>query len=170
MTSDSIQTRKAQPEDIPVLLRLLSHQLGPGQRRRLQPSARHLERLLLSPSPPLELILAEIEQVPVGFLSFFSGYSGLQDGLRPLLRVDLLFVLTEVHYPQVSAALIKGLAQIALAQGCFRIEGVFPGTQHPALQCLRLLGARVSASSCSAWLDRVAIERLSRSGSSSSSG
>lgn len=165
MTPAPIQIRRAQPEDIPVLLRLLAHQLEQEQRRRLHPSAQHLERLLVSPSPPLQVLLAEIDRVPLGFLSFFSSYSGLQEGLRPLLRVDLLVVLSEARYGQVSAALIRGLAQIALAQGCYRIEGRFPETQHPALQSLRRMGARISAPSCGAWLDRVAIERLGRSGS-----
>ncbi len=162
MAVSLIRIRRAQCEDIPVLLMLLAHQIEQAQeQRRMRFSPSHLEQLLSSPESPLQVLIAELDQVPMGFLSFFSTYSGFQEGLRPILRLDLLFVLSERHHRNISTALLKTLARIAQARGCYRIEWMFSVTYPQSWQLPRRIKVRVSDQNHLAWLDRVAIEQLS---------
>lgn len=163
MPQFSLQIRTAQPRDILVLHRLLTcDQIAQEKQSRVL-SVQQLEKVLFSSAVGLEVLLAELEQIPVGFISYFQGYSGLWDGVRPMIHMDGLFVVSERYHLEITVGLIKTLAQIAQARGVHRIEWITSGSQQSLSQIYTVIGARVSASSRLVWLDRVMISRLSHS-------
>lgn len=163
MSRSLLKIRTAQLKDLPVLLMLLAHRSEQEQeRKRPRASSQQLEQFLFSSSPGMEILLAEIDRLPVGFLSFFYAYSGLADGCKPILRLDVLYVLMEHQHLDISAALLRSLAQIALAKGCYRIEWTLSIVNPEPMRLCQTLGARISASTRVAWLDRFALETLSQ--------
>jgi len=91
--------------------------------------------------PPFECLIAEREQVAVGFALFFHSYSTWR-GRRGLYLEDL-FVPPARRGAGVGHALLRRLAQIALERGCARMEWSVLNWNELAISFYRRLGAEL---------------------------
>ena len=75
---------------------------------------------LFGPTPAAEVIIAYLDDKPVGFALFFHNYSTFlaQRGLY----LEDLFVMPEARGHRVGYALLSALANIAVSRNCGRLE------------------------------------------------
>jgi len=116
-----------------------------------------LGRYLFGERPVAEVLIAEIEEEPVGFALFFHNFSTFEG--RPGLYLEDLFVAPEARGHGAGRALLSRLAGIALERGCARMEWAVLDWNEPAIAFYRALGARAMDE----WtVNRVAGEALAR--------
>jgi GNAT superfamily N-acetyltransferase len=93
-------------------------------------------------SPPLaQVLLAEVEQVPMGFLLFSQTYSSFL--AQPTLWMDDLFVPKHMRDLGIGTALLRKLAEIAQERGCGRLEWTVATGNAPAIDFYQKHGAQV---------------------------
>jgi GNAT superfamily N-acetyltransferase len=95
---------------------------------------------LFGPRPAAEVLIAEVEDEPVGFALFFHNFSTFEG--RPGLYLEDLFVAPAARGHGAGRALLSRLAVIALERGCARMEWAVLDWNEPALHFYRALGAR----------------------------
>jgi GNAT superfamily N-acetyltransferase len=138
--TESFLLRDARPEDVPAIAGLI-HDLAEYERA---PADCHadptlLGRHLFGPKPFAEAIVAEREEGVCGFALFFHNYSTWLT--RPGLYLEDLFVRPEARGHGIGKALLKRLAEIAVARGCGRMEWSVLTWNEPAIGFYRSLGA-----------------------------
>ncbi len=89
--------------------------------------------------PPFESVIAELENVPVGFALYFHNYSTWR-GRRGLYLEDL-YVTPEARGHGVGAALLRHCAKKAIERGCARFEWAVLDWNEPAIGFYEKLGA-----------------------------
>ncbi len=72
------------------------------------------------PAPKFEVLIAEVEQEPVGFALFFPTYSTWEG--RPGLHLEDIFVVEHLRGQGVGLALMVRLAEIAVERDYGRLE------------------------------------------------
>jgi GNAT superfamily N-acetyltransferase len=72
------------------------------------------------PAPKFEVLIAEVEQAPVGFALFFPTYSTWEG--RSGLHLEDIFVVEHMRGQGVGLALMVRLAAIAVERDCARLE------------------------------------------------
>lgn len=116
-----------------------------------------LSEALFSGRPDAEVILAEVDDLPVGFALFFHNFSTFI-GRRGLYLEDL-FVKPEYRGSGIGRALLSRLAAIAVERGCGRFEWSVLDWNESAITFYEALGAKPQ----SEWtVYRVTGEALSR--------
>lgn len=144
MTTQSMQVtlRPAIAEDAPVLFELvlalaeyekLSHQVTG--------SVEQLEQHLFGPRPYAEAVLAELDGTAAGFALFFYNFSTFLT--KPGIYLEDLFVLPQYRQRGIGKALLKYLAQRALAEGCGRLEWSVLDWNAPAIAFYERMGATI---------------------------
>ncbi len=103
-------------------------------------SAEALGEHLFGESACIQAIVADSAGQAVGFALFFVNYSTSM--MQPGLYLEDLFVLPE-YRGGVGKALLSRLAQIALAQGCGRLEWSVLDWNAPAIGFYQRIGAEV---------------------------
>ena len=99
-----------------------------------------LREALFGYAPSAEAVLAVTEGTGVGFALWFHSFSTFL-GRRGLYLEDL-FVLPEWRGRGVGRALLRHLAQTAVARGCGRMEWSVLNWNEPAIRFYRSIGAR----------------------------
>jgi GNAT superfamily N-acetyltransferase len=99
-----------------------------------------LGRYLFGERPVAEVLIAEVEEEPVGFALFFHNFSTFEG--RPGLYLEDLFVAPAARGKGAGRALLSRLANIALERGCARMEWAVLDWNAPAIAFYRALGAR----------------------------
>ncbi|MDG2570755.1 GNAT family N-acetyltransferase, partial [Vibrio parahaemolyticus] len=89
--------------------------------------------------PLFEALIAERDDQPIGFVSFFRGYAGWRG--KPMGIVHALYVLPEERRSGAARTLMAGVARIALERGWIRIE-LFVEEGRPALSFYERIGMR----------------------------
>ena len=87
-----------------------------------------------------EVILAEIEGMPVGYALFFHNFSTFLG--RPGIYLEDLFVVPEERSNGVGKTLLAYLATLAVERECGRIEWAVLDWNQPAIDFYENLGAR----------------------------
>lgn len=99
-----------------------------------------LGRYLFGERPVAEVLIAEVEEEPVGFALFFHNFSTFEG--RPGLYLEDLFVAPSARGQGAGKALLSRLAAIAVERGCARMEWAVLDWNEPAIAFYRALGAR----------------------------
>lgn len=140
-TSNPIIVRAAVPTDVPALFDLIAaladyeHLVD-----QVTGSAEALGQHLFGRSACVRAIVADSAGRSVGFALFFVNYSTLIT--QPGLYLEDLFVLPD-YRGGVGKALLSRLAQIALEQGCGRLEWSVLDWNAPAIGFYNRIGAQV---------------------------
>ena len=95
---------------------------------------------LFGPHPAVEVLIAELDGIPVGFALFFHNFSTFE-GARGVYLEDL-FVVPEARGSGAGRALLSGLAQLAVQRGCARLEWSVLDWNQSAIAFYRSIGAR----------------------------
>lgn len=117
-----------------------------------------LRRSLFGDRPSAEVIVARLEDRPVGFALFFHNYSTFL--CRPGLYLEDLFVRREARGSGIGRALLVRLAELARERGCGRLEWWVLDWNESAIEFYRRLGAKPMDEWTVFRLDREAIDRL----------
>jgi GNAT superfamily N-acetyltransferase len=98
-----------------------------------------LRAQLAGARPPFECLLAEHDGAVRGFALFFPTYSTWLG--KPGMWLEDLFVLEAYRRRGIGRALLAGVAQLAVARGCERLEWAVLDWNTPARAFYRRLGA-----------------------------
>jgi GNAT superfamily N-acetyltransferase len=140
--SKSIQIAPAAQSDVPTILRFiralaeyekLSHQCVATEQM--------LRETLFGKRVYAEVLIARLEQMPVGYALFFHNYSTFL--AQPGMYLEDLFVLPECRGKGVGKALLAKVAQIARERDCGRLEWSVLDWNQPAIEFYKRLGATV---------------------------
>lgn len=141
MTDTAIDIRKAEEQDVPLILHFIQS-LAEYERLRDSCTANEeqLRKTLFGESPAAEVIIASIEGEPMGFALFFHNYSTFlaQRGVY----LEDLFVKPEARGRGVGYALLSALARIALERDCGRLEWAVLDWNELAIDFYKRIGAR----------------------------
>lgn len=94
---------------------------------------------LFGPRPYAECVIAEWQGLPQGFALFFYNYSTFL--AKPGIYLEDLYIRPACRGQGLGKALLKHLAQLAVQQGCGRMEWSVLNWNTPAIQFYESLGA-----------------------------
>ncbi|MEM7359870.1 MAG: GNAT family N-acetyltransferase [Pseudomonadota bacterium] len=100
----------------------------------------HIQETLFCDDPKVEGLIAEIDGTPVGFAVYFFNYSTWL-GKHGIYLEDL-YVSPKSRGAGAGKALLKRLAEIAVAKDCGRVEWSVLDWNQPAIDFYLSLGAR----------------------------
>ncbi|HWP40301.1 MAG TPA: GNAT family N-acetyltransferase [Tepidisphaeraceae bacterium] len=100
-----------------------------------------LRQTLFSEHRYAEVLLARVDDAPVGYALFFHSYSTFL--ARPGIWLEDLFVLPEHRGKGVGKALLGAVARIARQRNCARLEWAVLDWNQPAIEFYRRLGAAI---------------------------
>jgi len=86
-----------------------------------------------------EVIIARLDNIPVGFAIFFHNFSTFLG--KPGLYLEDLFVLPEFRSQGIGKALLIHLARLAVERGCGRFEWSVLDWNESAIEFYKRLGA-----------------------------
>lgn len=137
---DSTVIRSATRADVPVILTLI-HGLADYENEpdAVVATENLLAQQLFGPQPGAEVVIAELDDSPVGFALFFHNFS-TWEGRRGLYLEDL-FVVEEARRRGVGRALMAHLARLAVERDCARFEWSVLDWNTPAIGFYRGIGA-----------------------------
>lgn len=144
MTARSTRTRivPAGKKDIPLIRALI---LELAEYERAKPgeapvTEQDLARTLFGNKPAAEVLIAYLDDEPVGFALFFHNYSTWL-GKRGIYLEDL-FVRPQARSHGVGFALLREIARIAVDRDCGRVDWSVLDWNELAISFYRRIGAR----------------------------
>jgi GNAT superfamily N-acetyltransferase len=160
-TRSIIQIDPATESDLPQILAFIR---GLAEYEKLAHQCIATEQLLrkslFGPRPYAEVIMARLDDVPVGFALFFHNYSTFL--ARPGIYLEDIFVLPEHRGRGVGKALLKRIAQIARERDCGRLEWSVLDWNEPSIQFYKKIGATVMSDWRICRMTRDQIEKFSQ--------
>ena len=137
-----LQIRPATPTDVPVILRFI-HELATYER---EPDAvvvteADLLRDGFGATPRFWALIAELDGEPAGFALYFTSYSTWRG--HHGIRLEDLYVTPALRGKGIGKALLVRLAQIAVEQGCPRLEWDVLDWNAPAIAVYERIGAKI---------------------------
>ena len=99
-----------------------------------------IESSLFGPDSTTQALICEREGQPIGFAVYFFNYSTWL--AKHGLYLEDLYVTPEARGTGAGKALLKHLAQIAVARGCGRFEWSVLDWNEPAIKVYESLGAK----------------------------
>ncbi len=141
MTAPPFTLRPATPADTPAILRLIR---GLAAYERLSHECTATEtdihHALFGPTPRAHAILADVAGQSIGLALFYYTFSTFKAGTNIFL--EDLFVEPEHRGAGIGLALIRALAQRAVAENCPRIEWRVLDWNQPSIDFYERLGAK----------------------------
>ena len=93
------------------------------------------------PDPRFRALIADVDGAPAGFALFFTSYSTWRG--HHGIRLEDLYVTPELRGQGIGKALLARVAQIAVAEGCPRLEWDVLDWNAPAIAVYERLGAHI---------------------------
>ena len=139
--TDDTVLRPAQRDDVPTILAFI-RELAVYEKLEHEAVATPalMERALFGERPAAEVIIAEADGQPAGFVLFFTTFSTFV-GL-PGLYLEDLFVRPAFRKRGIATTLMRHLARTAVERGYGRFEWSVLDWNEPAIRFYRSLGAR----------------------------
>ncbi|HZZ42290.1 MAG TPA: GNAT family N-acetyltransferase [Tepidisphaeraceae bacterium] len=138
----SLSILPAVPADLPHILRFIR---GLAEYEKLAHACvaneERLTQTLFGPHPYAHVLIARLNNQPVGFALYFYNYSTFL--AQPGLYLEDLFVLPEFRKQGVGRSLFTRLAQIARDQHCGRFEWSVLDWNQPAIDFYKRIGATI---------------------------
>ena len=132
--------REATPADVPEVLRLI-RALATYENllHEATVTGAELQDALFGPEPRIHAILAELEGTPVGLAIFYYTFNTFK--ARTNIFLEDLVVDPEHRGSGIGLALMRHVAQRAVAENCRRIEWRVLNWNQPAVDFYQRLGA-----------------------------
>lgn len=141
MNQGTVSVRAATENDVPAILGFIE---GLAEYEKLRDACvateEKLRATLFANPPAAEVLIAAIDEEPVGFALFFHNYSTFL-AQRGLFLEDL-FVIPGARGKGVGDALLSALARIALDRNCGRLEWSVLDWNDLAIGFYRRIGAK----------------------------
>ena len=135
-----LEIRPATPADVPQILAFI-RELALYEREpdAVLATESDLLRDGFGPTPRFRCIIASLDEEPAGFALFFTSYSTWRG--HHGIRLEDIYV-TPTHRGQgIGKALLRHLAQIAIDEGCPRLEWDVLAWNQPAIDFYHSQGA-----------------------------
>jgi len=139
-----LEIRPANPADVPQILAFI-RELALYEREPDAVLATESDLLRdgfpagFGPTPYFRCVMAEYDGAPAGFALFFTSYSTWRG--HHGIRLEDLYVSPAHRGKGIGKALLKHLAQIAIAEGCPRLEWDVLAWNQPAIDFYHSQGA-----------------------------
>ena len=134
--------RPATPADVPTILRFIRElALYEREPQAVVATEADLLRDGFGPAPRFRALIADVEGAPAGFALFFTSYSTWRG--HHGIRLEDLYVAPELRGQGIGKALLARVAQIAVAEGCPRLEWDVLDWNAPAIAVYERLGAHI---------------------------
>ncbi|MBO0911516.1 MAG: GNAT family N-acetyltransferase [Acidobacteria bacterium] len=154
-----LRIRHATCEDVPALLGLIrglaAYEKKPGA---VLATGEDLVRDLFGPRPKFRALIADWENEPAGYASFFDFYSTYQG--RSALFLEDLFVLEKFRGQGIGTALLAAVARLAIAEGCCGLRWEVLDWNRRAIEFYEKLGAKFLLERKVVAFDREATRRV----------
>ncbi|RPJ16118.1 MAG: GNAT family N-acetyltransferase [Chloroflexi bacterium] len=136
----NIRIDPASESDLPLILSLIK-EFADYVRQSHEVAATEdiLRKALFGPKRYAEVIIARLDDRPVGFAIFFHNFSTFLG--KPGLYLEDLFILPEFRSQGVGKVLLKYLANLAVERGCGRFEWSVLDWNESAMGFYKRLGA-----------------------------
>ena len=127
-------------DDVPTLLALIRG-LAAFEKKPHKAVATEADLLRdgFGPQPKFRALIAEWDDRPAGYASFFYFYSTFQGS--PALFLEDLFVLDELRGKGIGKALLAAVVKLAIEEGCFGLRWEVLDWNRPAIAFYEKLGA-----------------------------
>ena len=134
--------RPATPTDAPTILNFI-RELATYERAPDAVVATEADLLRdgWGPTPRFKAIIAEEDEAPVGFALYFTTYSTWRG--HHGIRLEDIYVTPTMRGKGIGKALLARIAQIAIAEGCPRLEWDVLEWNAPAIAVYERSGARI---------------------------
>ena len=134
--------RSATPADVPTLLGFIRDlALYEREPHAVLATEADLLRDGFGPVPRFRALIAELDGAPAGFALFFNSYSTWRG--HHGIRLEDLYVTPALRGQGIGKALLARVAQIAVAEGCPRMEWDVLDWNAPAIAVYERLGAHI---------------------------
>jgi len=139
---NALTIRPATPADVPTILRFI-HELADYEREPDAVVATEADLLRdgWGATPRFTALIADYEGQPAGFALYFTSYSTWRG--HHGIRLEDLYVTPALRGKGIGKALLAKLAQIAVEQGCPRLEWDVLEWNAPAIAVYEAIGARI---------------------------
>lgn len=138
--SNKTTIRKATPEDIPLILDLIKLIAGYEKlSHEVIASEESLHHSIFGEKSTVEVLLAFIDNTPIGYAIFFHNFSTFVG--RKGIYLEDLFVKPEFRGKGIGKLLLKEIAKIAVEKNCGRIEWAVLDWNKPAIDFYESIGA-----------------------------
>src|SRR5690606_14227980 len=117
----TLSIRSATPADLPLIAQFI-RDLADYEKlaHEVRFDEAKLGEKLFGPRPYAEVVIGEINGAPQGFALFFHNFSTFEG--KPGIYLEDLFVRPDARGRGLGKALRAGLARLAVARGCARLE------------------------------------------------
>jgi len=135
-----LNIRRTTRDDVPQLLELIRG-LATYEKKRHKAVVTEDDLLRdgFGPNPKFRALIAEWDDEPAGYASFFYFYSTFQG--RPALFLEDLFVPDEFRGKGIGKALLVAVCKLAIEEGCFALRWEVLDWNRPAIEFYEKLGA-----------------------------
>jgi GNAT superfamily N-acetyltransferase len=132
--------RSATASDVPDIFAFI-RELAEYEKllHRVEANEAKLAETLFGARPCAEVLIAELDAVPVGFALFFHNYSTFL--AKPGIYLEDLYVRESARGCGLGLQLIAHLARLALQRGCGRLDWAVLDWNQPAIDFYRAIGA-----------------------------
>jgi GNAT superfamily N-acetyltransferase len=132
--------RKANEQDVSVILGFI-RELAEYEKlsHEVEATETKLAETLFGEDAKAKVLIAEVENVPVGFALYFYNYSTFLS--KPGIYLEDLYVKPEARGAGLGKGLLKHLAQIAVQENCGRLEWSVLDWNEPAIEFYKSVGA-----------------------------
>ncbi len=141
-TRNKPQIRAAQPQDLPIIVRLIEELAEFEQLTHLlEVTPEKLGPHLFGPRPVAECLIGEIDGEAVAFAIFYTNFSTFLG--KPGMYLEDLYVRPAHRRSGLGKALLVHMAELACARGYGRFEWSVLGWNEDAVRFYQKLGAEV---------------------------
>ena len=139
-TLPGISLRRAERPDAALVLDFI-HKLAAYEKlsHEVQATLGDIEDALFGARPFAEVVIAELEAAPVGFILWFPNYSTFVG--KPGIHIEDLFVLPQARGRGIGKCLLAWAARVAQERGWGRVEWSVLDWNRPAIDFYRSIGA-----------------------------
>jgi GNAT superfamily N-acetyltransferase len=140
-TEQQITIRPAVANDTRLILQLI-RELAEFENleHECKTSEAELQAHLFGPRPYAEVLIASLENQPVGFALFFHNYSTFLS--KPGIYLEDLYVREAVRAHGVGTALLEAVRRLAVERDCGRFEWSVLNWNKRAIEFYEKMGAR----------------------------
>jgi GNAT superfamily N-acetyltransferase len=139
-TKHEVSIRAAAESDLPLILHLIESLAEYERLRdRCVATEEKLRATLFGDHPAAEILIASIDNEPMGFALFFGNYSTFL--AQPGIFLEDLFVKPEARGKGVGYALLSALARLAVERNCGRLEWNVLDWNELAISFYKRIGA-----------------------------